>query len=111
MATKLTKPVTRELVYCRASKNGRVERTEASRPIMVTLDHNEKIVFRVKGTKRRYTLHLISAFQLAKANTLIQEYNNKMKVYKERKENRFGRVRKPKKPFLPWDKNFFQVLA
>lgn len=111
MATKLEKPVTRELVYSKAAKNGRIDRSDSARPIIVTLDSNdERLVFRIKGTKRRYSMHLVSAFQLAKANTIIEEYNKKMKTYKEKKDNRFMRARKPKKPFLPWDRNFFQVL-
>lgn len=111
MATKLNKPIKRELTRTQATKNGRLVREfETGRPIIVELLPEEVLSFRVKGTKRRYTLHLMSAFLLAQTNSYITNYNEKLAMYHIKKKGGIKHLKKPKRPFLPFSNSFFQIL-
>jgi hypothetical protein len=110
MPIKLKKRICRETTYSQARKNGRIcNRGEMGRPIVVELNPDETITFRVKGTKTRHTLHIMSAFELATVNTVVKAHNTKMGRYKEKKK--LGeRCKKPKPPFIFYGKSFFTVL-
>ena len=110
MPTILKSKLSRETRYSRASKNGRLcDKHEQGRPIIVELNPDETISFRVKGTKTRFTMHLTSAFELAKVNTIVQKHNDKMERYKTDKKLGMKR-KKPKAPFIFYGKSFFTVL-
>ncbi len=112
MAVELQKPVKRECRRLKATKHGRIAKRDeiaGMRPVIVELNPSEEIVFRVKKTKRRYSLSFSSAFQLAQLRTTIQSYNQKVERYTQ--DKKFGmRRKKPKRPVLPYTKNFFQLL-
>ena len=88
MPVKLKKRISRETTYSQARKNGRIcNRGEVGRPIVVELNPDETITFRVKGTKTRHTLHIMSAFELAMVNTVVKAHNTKMGRYKEKRNS------------------------
>lgn len=100
MATKLTKPVARELMRTTATKRGRLSaQFEHGRPILVTLNPEETITFRVKGTRTKYTVHLMNVFTLAKVVELESIFRSKMDTYKLRKSAGL-RAKKPKRPVM-----------
>ena len=100
MATKLTKAVSRECRRASATKKGRIcQPYEMGRPLVVTINPEETISFRVKGTKTKYTVHLINVFSLAKIVEMEQMYKEKMEQYKLRK-NAGLRTRKPRRPVM-----------
>lgn len=110
MPTILKSKLSRETRYSRASKNGRLcDKFEQGRPIIVELNPDETLSFRVKGTKTRFSMHITSAFELAKVNTIIQRHNNKMECYKTDKKLGLKR-KKPKQPHVFYGKSFFTVL-
>jgi hypothetical protein len=112
MATKLNNPVKRELSRLVATKYGRIGRKDelaGMRPVVVELTSAETLVFRVKKTKRKYTLSLTVAMQLAQLNTVVQSYNEKVERYKQNKKLGI-RCKKPRRPALPYNRNFFQLL-
>lgn len=100
MATKLLKQVSRETVRTKATKNGRICKDyEVGRPIIVSLNPEETISFRVKGTKTKYTVHFSNVFTLAKVVELELMYRSKVENYKLRKAAGL-RTKKPKRPSL-----------
>jgi len=103
MATKLTRSLRRELSATCATKKGRICKPldYGSRPVMVRIDPDETINFKVKGTRKEYSLHLIVAFQIAQVNQVIGDYQERMATYKIKKKAGYKRLRKPKKPFIP----------
>ncbi len=100
MATKLTKNLSRETVRTRASKNGRICKDhETGRPLIISLNQEETITIRVKGTKTKYTVHIINVFTLAKVVELEMMYRKKVDEYKVKKAAGM-RTRKPRRPQL-----------
>jgi len=103
MATKLLKPITRELVGTTAGLG-----KHRAHPLLITLEPGDVISFRPKGTRQVFELPLAHAFRLA---TLIDEtvrYKQAMDTYKEKKKAGY-RVRKPKRTAMPYSKIFFDA--
>jgi hypothetical protein len=108
MATKLSKPVKRELNRVRATKNGRIEVpdktgfiTAEARPVVASLQPADIIEFRVKGTRRSYSAPLATVMMFAQAMTFYDEYNEAKRVYELHKSAGYKRKRKPRKPSHP----------
>lgn len=100
MATKLNKVVRRELVS--TDRKGRA--------IVVTLEPGDILSFRPKGSKRSVSIYAGMAFQLAQLATIEREYNDKMKEYSARKKAGAQFLRKPKKPFVPFGKIYYDAM-
>lgn len=62
MATKLDKPVTREV---EPREGGWACGKDSKRPLLVTLSPGGFVTFRLKGTRQEYDLDVGSAFALA----------------------------------------------
>ena len=103
MATKLMKPLRRELLGLASTKKGRVCAIGdcGARPIIVEMSPPDTLTFRVKGTRIRYEITMATALATAHKQHIINTYNEKLKEYKTKKEAGM-RVKKPKKPFMPY---------
>ena len=100
MATKLLKPITRELI----GGDGK-----SRRPLLATLEPGDCLTFRIKGKRRRYTIYLGHCYRLAQILQAEGEYKAKKDAYLEaRKHGR--RSRKPKRPVLPFSKMYFDAI-
>ena len=97
MATKLVKPVKREMLA--KSTVGKY----SNRPILVEIDGGDLIRFRIKGTRQEYETSLHYVYRLAQIVTYESIYAAKMKKYELEKKAGM-RVRKPKKAIIPLDK-------
>ena len=89
MATKLKKPVTREL---------RVTTDRAGRSLIATLNPDETIEFRPKGKKTRYEIPLGFVYLKAMEYYLNKKYKEDMKKYELDKKLGVRRRKKPSKP-------------
>lgn len=82
MATRLTKPVKRELLA-----------SNRNRTLIAEMEPGDLITFRYKGKRMRYEISLHSCFTLAVLQKINEEYTSKLEAYKD------GRLkRKPKQP-------------
>lgn len=90
MATKLIKPVKREMLSTGLERG----------------KHRN----RMKGTRQTYTCYLGHCFRLAQALTLEIMYKERLKRYNEEKKFRSG-LRKPKRPMLPFSKIYFEATS
>lgn len=88
MATKLLKPVKREMLMG----------DDRGRPMIVTLEPGDMLTFRLKGKKTTYSVPLHSCFYLAMMNKMQEEYTEKMEDYKVKQSAGFKRLKKPRKP-------------
>lgn len=105
MATKLIKPVKREML-----STGLERGKNRNRNIIVSLLPGDEIEFRMKGTRQSYTCYLGHCFRLAQALTLEQMFKERLKRYNEEKKFRSG-LRKPKRPLLPFSKIYFEATS
>lgn len=98
---KINKSINRETTFLSATKRGRLcDRSEIqARNLIVSLNPDETISFRVKGTRQRYALPLGVAYVFAQREFILNRYNEKMKEYKLKKAAGLRAVR-PKKPWL-----------
>lgn len=103
MAVKLLKAVKREMLGTPSLGKYR------NRNVIVELTPGDTLTFRIKGTKTRYEVYLGHCYQLAQIMTIEKMYKEKLQKYKEKKELGL-RCKKPKKPFLPFDKILFKAL-
>jgi hypothetical protein len=103
MATKLLKPIKRELMATIQAGKHR------GRPINAELQPGDILKFKVKGTRQEYTVSLHAAFTLAQLVTFDRIYNERLQDYNKRKKAG-DRVRKPKKPQLFLHRVFFETL-
>lgn len=87
MATKLLKPVKREI------RIGTI-------PYIVTLENDLSLSFREKGRKTTFSATLASCYNLAMISTILKEYNNRLTTYNTRKKNGVKYLKKPRKPFI-----------
>ena len=117
MATKLTKPVRRELSRVQATKRGRIEMPDrigfvpvGCRPVIVSLLPNETIEFRVKNTRTRYIAHLATIMAVAQRITFYDAWMEKKRLYKLKKDAGHKRLRDPRKPHDPAMARFFRKL-
>ena len=103
MARKLNKTIRREMLSGAQMTKGKYR----NRPIVVELRAGDELGFQIKGTRQRYTVYLGHCFRLAQLLTLEHEYKEKMKIYQSRPKG--TRMRKPKKPILPFGKIYFDA--
>jgi hypothetical protein len=102
MAIKLLKPIKREMLS--REQNGK----HRGRAVIVELLPGDEIGFRVKGTRTQYTAYLGHCYRLALILTLEREYKEKYDAYlKAKKQGK--RVRRPKRPQLPFNKIYFDA--
>ena len=100
MATKLIKPITREMM----GADG-----HSRRPLLVTLAPGDVLTFRAKGTRTAYSVYLGHCYRLAQILQAEQEYRVKKEAYAEaRKQGR--RARRPARPVLPFSKVYFDAI-
>lgn len=108
MATLLRKPVSRELNRLKATKNGRIEVadktgfiTAGARPVIATLTPADTIKYRVKGTRTTYESSLELTFYLTQAVEFHNDYTERCRVYKLKKDAGYKGLKKPKKVCMP----------
>jgi len=75
--------------------------TAAAREVIVSLQPSDCIEFRVKGTQRKYGVHLSTAMMLAQAMTFYEQYQEALRVYNLHKSAGIKRKRRPRKPNHP----------
>lgn len=89
MATKLIKPVTRELVQ-----------TDRGRTIIITIEPPDQITYRYKGKRTHYSVSLHNVQLLALMRHLYEKYLEKENQYKLKKAAGHKNLKKPKPPSL-----------
>lgn len=99
MATKLHKPITREV--------GMVDRK--GRGFKVTMEPGDILTFQVKGTRQRHSVYLGHCLAMAQIMSADEEYKRKVATYEARKAAG-GRPRRPKKPWLPFSDTYTKVI-
>lgn len=108
MATKLNKPVHRQANRVMATKTGRIEMPDkvgfvpcGAREVVVTLLPSDEIMFRVKGTRTTYSIHIATAMSIAQAVTFYEEWKRKNEHYQLKKKAGYKRMRRPRRPSHP----------
>ena len=76
--------------------------------IMELLPSNE-IVFRIKGTRQKFSAHLAHLFTTAKIVEAKAEYDRKMERYQKNK-SMGTRFKKPKKLFFPYASTYVKSI-
>jgi len=89
MATKLLKPVTRELVQ-----------TDRGRTIIITIEPPDQITYRYKGKRTRYSVSLHNVQLLALMRSLYDKYLEKLDLYHKKKAAGYKKLKKPKPPSM-----------
>ena len=102
MAIKLLKSITRETL---AVTNRRNE------PVMVTLKAGDLLEFRVKGRRMRMEISLAHCMNLATIMDADYRYRCAMEEYSRKKKLGYKNMRKPKKPFLPFNGIYFKAIS
>ena len=87
MATKLTKPITRELV-----------KADRGRVTVVTIEPPDQITFRTKGSRTRYSVSLRNVELLAIMRGIYDNYVHKLETYRHKKAAGCKKLKKPKPP-------------
>lgn len=103
MATKLLRPITREMISRPQMGKHR------GRPMRVTLEPGDYLRFTPKGTRQNYEVSLASAYSLAMLIYVNDEYKKKLDNY-NLKKNSGQRTKRPKKPFVPVPKILFKMI-
>lgn len=98
MATKLIKPVRREMLA--VSTVGKYR----NRPIIVTIDGGDVIRFQIKGTRQSYETSLHFCYRLAQIMTWEEQYQQRKKEYEIKKKAGYKRLRKPRQIVMHLDK-------
>lgn len=98
MATKLVKPVKREML---APNRGKT--------LIVEIEPGDEVTFRVKGKRTRYTVSLHKAFNLAIMQKMNEEYLVKLEKYRQYKKYGGRRVRKPRRPSMDLFNREYQI--
>jgi hypothetical protein len=91
MATKLMKPVVRELIA-----SGNIAGKNLGM-VIATIEPPDMITFRMKGRRIKYTVSLHNCMTLAFANYLQEHYRFRMEMYDKKKKDGW-KVKKPRKP-------------
>lgn len=97
--TKLTKPITRELVYA-----------DRGRTILVTLEPPDLITYRFKGKRTRYTVSLHKVQLLALMQSLIDKKTEKLEIYNKKKAAGYKNLKKPKPVTLAMFNKFYREI-
>ncbi len=103
MATKLIKPVKREML-----SSGLERGKNRARPIIVSLLPGDELEFRAKGTRQSYRVYLGHCFRLAQGLTMETMFKERVKKYNHDRKYRSG-LRKPKRPLIPFNKIYFDA--
>jgi hypothetical protein len=108
MATKLHKPVSRELNRVKATKNGRIEIadktgfiTAGARSVIATMLPSDEMRFRIKGTRKTYTMSMFEIFCLTQGREAYNLKQERMRVYTLKKNAGYKHLKKPKNVYLP----------
>lgn len=99
MATKLLKPVVRELTY-----------TDRGKTWVVTLEPGDVISFRQKGKRTSYSVSLHNVSLLALMGHLREKHNEKVDEYRIKKKAGYTRLRKPKPLSYSMFNRFYQKV-
>lgn len=102
MAILLTKNVTRQTIAVTNRKN---------EPVMVTLKAGDLLEFRVKGKRMRMEISLAHCFNLAFIMDADHRHHCAMEEYNRKKKAGYKNMRKPKKPFLPFNGIYFKAIS
>lgn len=108
--TFLHRRIKRELRSVSATKQGRIDRSVAARPVIMEVGPEEVLSFRVKGTRTQYRLSCNAAMLLAQVATRVKKYNEQMRIYRQRKKDGATKIKRPKVPAMPFNKYFFEML-
>lgn len=103
MATKLIKPVRREML-----SSGFERGRNRNRAINVTLCPGDELEFHVKGTRQRYTVFLGHCFRLAQGLAIEANYKEACAQYAIKRKAGI-RCRKPKRPMMAFSKIYFDA--
>jgi hypothetical protein len=87
--TKLTKPITRELV-----------KTDHGRTVIVTIEPPDQITYRYKGKRTRYSVSLHNVQLMALMRSLYDKYLEKDELWKKKKAAGYRNLKRPKPPSL-----------
>lgn len=109
MATPLVKTITRETLALHP-RDGKYQ----DKPVLVSLEGGDMLSFRIKGTQQIYTVSLGHCMNLATMLTMESQYRVKLDIYKDKvklkkKGQYLGRVVKPKRPAMPFNKIYFKA--
>lgn len=102
MARLLTKNITRQTLAVTNRK---------SEPVVVTLKAGDLLEFRVKGKRLRMEISLAHCFNLAFIMDADRRYHDTVEEYNKKKKAGYKNLRKPKKPFLPFNGIYFKAIA
>jgi len=102
MARLLTKNITRQTLAVTNRK---------SEPVVVTLKAGDLLEFRVKGKRLRMEISLTHCFNLAFIMDADRRYHDNIEEYNKKKKAGYKNLRKPKKPFLPFNGIYFKAIA
>ena len=101
MATKLLKSVSRQTLSIEGKKK---------KPIIVTLIPGDVISFRVKGSKTSNEIYLGHCYVLAQIINIEKFYKQRVEKYNQRKKEGAKGLKKPRKPFLPFSRMYFDAI-
>lgn len=101
---RILKPIKRELTLEAAFGK------HAGRQIKVELLPGDYLAFVLKGTRQRVEVSLSHCYNLALIVTMNKIYQDRLAQYEVKKKAGY-RVKKPKKPVLPYDPTYFKALS
>lgn len=104
MATKLIKPVKRELLH------GSTLGKHRGKPIIIILEGGDLVSFRIKGTRQLYQTTIHACYKMAQFATWARQYQDKVAVYEAKKKAGYRNLRKPKRINFPIDKAIIDSL-
>lgn len=100
MAVKLLKKVSRETFSIEGRKR---------RPVIVSIEPGDVLTFRAKGSRKTTEIYLGHCYVLSQIVGADREYKKRLEAYNEKKKS--GRkAKRPKKPFLPFSKMYFDAI-
>lgn len=105
MATKLVKPIHREMLSVMETR-GR----NRGRSTIVSLLPGDEIQFRSKGTRKTYTVYLGHCFVMAQIQTILLDYDQALERYNTRRKAG-ERARRPIKPILPFSNMYLKAFT
>lgn len=100
MATKLLKPVKRELFS--------TDRRGVT--LVVTLEPGDCISFRSKGKRTSHEIYLGHCYMLAQIMSADKRFKEAVDNYKKKKAAGYARLKKPRRPSVPFNKIYFDAL-
>lgn len=103
MATLLNKPIKRQMLS--TEQQGKYKH----RPIIVELLPGDEIAFRIKGTKKAFSIYLGHCYRLAQMQQAENDFRIAMQNYTAKKAAG-KKVRKPHRPNLPFNKIYYKAI-